>query len=35
LLVRIWVDDDHIVATVTAPSRNDEPVLSGVELVPA
>jgi acyl dehydratase len=35
LVVRIWVDDDHIVAAVTAPTRNDEPVLSGVELVPA
>ena len=35
LLVRIWIDDDHIVASVTAPTRDDEPVLSGVELVPA
>jgi acyl dehydratase len=35
LLARIWMDDDHIVASVTAPARDDEPVLSGVELVPA
>jgi acyl dehydratase len=34
LLARIWEEDDRIVAAVTAPSRDDEPVLSGVELVP-
>ena len=35
LRARIWEDDDRLVATVTAPTRDDEPVLSGVELVPA
>src|SRR5580693_448749 len=35
LLARIWEEDDRIVAVVTAPSRDDEPVLTGVELVPA
>jgi hypothetical protein len=35
LLARIWEDNDRIVAAVTAPTRDDEPVLSGVELVPA
>jgi acyl dehydratase len=35
LLARIWQDDARIVAVVTAPGREDEPVLSGVELVPA
>jgi hypothetical protein len=35
LLARIWESDDRLVATVTAPTRDDEPVLSGVELVPA
>ena len=35
LLARIWLEDERIVAVVTAPSRDDEPVLSGVELVPA
>jgi acyl dehydratase len=35
LLARIWREGDRLVATVTAPGRDDEPVLSGVELVPA
>jgi acyl dehydratase len=35
LLARIWTEDDRLVAAVTAPSRNNEPVLSGVELVAA
>ena len=35
LLARIWESDDRLVAAVTAPTRDDEPVLSGVELVPA
>lgn len=35
LLARIWQHDDRLVATVTAPSRDDEPVLSAVELLPA
>ena len=35
LRARIWVEDELIVAAVTAPTRDDEPVLSGVELVPA
>ena len=35
LVVRIWEEDGRLVATVTAPTRDDEPVLSGVELIPA
>lgn len=35
LLARIWEEEDRLVASVTAPSRDDESVLSGVELVPA
>jgi acyl dehydratase len=36
LLARIWQEDDGLlVATVTAPSRDDAPVLTGVELIPA
>lgn len=35
LLARVWTEDDRLVAAVSAPSRGDEPVLSGVELVPA
>jgi acyl dehydratase len=35
LLARIWEEDGRLVATVTAPTREDEPVLSGVELVTA
>ena len=36
LLARIWREHDgRIVASVTAPTRDDESVLSGVELVPA
>jgi acyl dehydratase len=35
LLARIWEEDDRLVATVTAPGREDHSVLSGVELVPA
>src|SRR5271166_6481900 len=35
LLVRIWAEDSRVVAVVTAPSRDEGPVLSGVELVPA
>ena len=34
LLARIWEEGDRLVASVTAPSRNDDPVLAGVELVP-
>lgn len=33
LLARIWAEDGRLAATVTAPSREDEAVLSGVELV--
>src|ERR1700693_2991873 len=32
---RIWEDDDRIVATVTAPVRDHEAVLSGLELLAA
>src|SRR5207237_71730 len=35
LLVRSWEDDERILATVVAPSRDNDPVLAGVELVPA
>jgi acyl dehydratase len=35
LRLRIWEETDRLVALVTAPTRDDEPVLSGVELVPA
>jgi acyl dehydratase len=35
LLARIWEEDGRLVATVTAPTREGEPVLSGVELIPA
>ena len=35
LVARIWEEDGRLVATVTAPTRDDEPVLSGVELIPA
>ena len=35
LRARISEDDDRLVAAVTAPTRDDEPVLAGVELVPA
>jgi hypothetical protein len=36
LLARIWQGEDgRLAATVTAPSRDDEAVLSGVELVQA
>ena len=35
LRARIWEEGDLLVATVTAPTRDDEPVLSGVELAPA
>jgi acyl dehydratase len=35
LLVRIWEEDGRIAAVVSAPGREDEPVLSAVELVPA
>jgi acyl dehydratase len=35
LLARIWKEGDRLVATVTTPSRDDEAVLSGVELVSA
>lgn len=35
LLARIWKDDDRLIATVTAPTRGDAAVLSGVQLVPA
>jgi hypothetical protein len=35
LLARIWEEEDRLVASVTAPSRDNESVLSGVELVPA
>jgi acyl dehydratase len=35
LLARIWKEDSRLVATVTAPTRQDEAALSAVELVPA
>jgi acyl dehydratase len=35
LRASIWKDDDKLLATITAPSRDDAVVLSGVELVPA
>ena len=34
LRARVWEDDDRFVAVVTAPTRDEEPVLSGVELIP-
>jgi acyl dehydratase len=35
LRANIWKEGDKLVATITAPSRNDAVVLSGVELIPA
>jgi acyl dehydratase len=35
LLASIWKENDKLLATITAPSRDNEAVLSGVELVPA
>jgi acyl dehydratase len=35
LKASIWKDNDKLLATVTASSREDATVLSGVELVPA
>ena len=35
LRARIWEEDDRLVAAVAAPTRDEEPVLSGVQLVPA
>jgi hypothetical protein len=35
LLASIWKEDGLLLATVTAPGRDDAAVLSGVELVPA
>jgi acyl dehydratase len=31
----VWKEDGRLLATVTAPSREDAVVLTGVELVPA
>jgi acyl dehydratase len=35
LRASIWKEGDKLVATITAPSRDDAVVLSGVELIPA
>ena len=35
LRASIWKDDGKLLATITAPSRDDATVLSGVELIPA
>ncbi|GFG74258.1 MaoC/PaaZ C-terminal domain-containing protein [Mycobacterium botniense] len=35
LLVRLWRDDERVVASVVVPDRDDAPVLSGVELLTA
>jgi acyl dehydratase len=35
LRASIWKEDRRLVATITAPSRDDAIVLSGVELIPA
>ena len=35
LKANIWMEGDKLVATITAPSRDDTMVLSGVELIPA
>jgi acyl dehydratase len=35
LLTRIWKDDGRLLASVTVPARDNAPVLSEVELVPA
>jgi acyl dehydratase len=35
LRASIWKENDRLLATVTAPSRDDAVVLSGVELIPA
>jgi acyl dehydratase len=35
LRANIWKEGDKLVATITAPSRDDAVVLSGVELIPA
>ncbi len=32
---KVWREGDRYVGVVTAPGRNDETVLSGVELIPA
>jgi hypothetical protein len=35
LRASIWMENDKILATITAPSRDDAAVLSSVELIPA
>ncbi|MDT5184656.1 MAG: hypothetical protein QOI29_2814 [Mycobacterium sp.] len=35
LRARVWKEDDRLLATITAPRRDNAVVLSGVELVPA
>jgi acyl dehydratase len=35
LRASIWKENDKLLATITAPGRDDATVLSGVELVPA
>jgi hypothetical protein len=35
LRANIWKEGDKLVASITAPSRDDAVVLSGVELIPA
>src|ERR1700753_206690 len=35
LKAAVWKDDGHLLATVTAPARDDAAVLTGVELIPA
>lgn len=35
LKVGIWKEDDRLLASVVAPARDNAPVLSGVELIPA
>jgi acyl dehydratase len=35
LRASIWKEGDKLVTTITAPSRDDAVVLSGVELIPA
>ena len=35
LRANIWKEDGKLLATITAPSRDDATVLSGVELIPA
>jgi hypothetical protein len=35
LKANVWKDGDRLLAVLTAPSRDDAVVLSGVELTPA